>query len=105
MATCGMRGRHVYSFADTNVGKSILAVQIANAVAAGNEPFIPFIECEAGRQPVIYADLELSKRQFLNRYSSPDGMPIFLDRGLDARGAELCRLGRYCRRLAEKVPV
>ncbi|WP_279122264.1 AAA family ATPase [Muribaculum intestinale] len=69
-------------FADTNVGKSILAVQIANAVAAGNEPFIPFIECEAGRQPVIYADLELSKRQFLNRYSSPDGMPIFLDRGL-----------------------
>ncbi|WP_289768065.1 AAA family ATPase [Muribaculum intestinale] len=69
-------------FADTNVGKSILAVQIANAVAAGTEPFIPFIECEAGRQPVIYADLELSKRQFLNRYSSPDGMPIFLDRGL-----------------------
>ncbi|WP_300300783.1 AAA family ATPase [uncultured Muribaculum sp.] len=69
-------------FADTNVGKSILAVQIANAVASGKKPFIPCIECEAGRQPVIYADLELSKRQFLNRYSTPQGMPIFLDRGL-----------------------
>ncbi len=62
------------------ISKQVIAA--ANAVAAGNEPFIPFIECEAGRQPVIYADLELSKRQFLNRYSSPDGMPIFLDRGL-----------------------
>lgn len=69
-------------FADTNVGKSILAVQIANAVASGCEPFIPCLQCEAGRQPVIYADLELSKRQFLNRYSSPDGMPIYLDKGL-----------------------
>lgn len=69
-------------FADTNVGKSILAVQIANAIAMGEEPFIPNIEIETGRQPVLYADLELSKRQFLNRYSDSNGSPIYLSTGL-----------------------
>lgn len=69
-------------FADTNVGKSILAVQIANAIAMGKEQFIPDIAIEAGRQPVLYADLELSKRQFLNRYSAPDGGLLPLANGL-----------------------
>ncbi len=49
-------------FADSNLGKSILAVQIADAISIGNsaEPF----ECEAGSQPVLYCDFELSEKQF-----------------------------------------
>lgn len=54
-------------FADSNLGKSILAVQIANAISLGEskEPFE--IECEA--QPVLYCDFELSEKQFEARYS------------------------------------
>jgi len=43
-------------FADTNVGKSILAIQIANEIAAN--------------QKVLYFDFELSDKQFENRYSN-----------------------------------
>ncbi len=50
-----------FLFADTNAGKSILAVQIAEAVAAGRS--------EAGAQKVLYFDFELSAKQFERRYS------------------------------------
>jgi predicted ATP-dependent serine protease len=46
-------------FADTNLGKSILAVQIANEIAE--------------RQRVIYFDFELSDSQFGLRYTNEDG--------------------------------
>ncbi len=49
-------------FADSNLGKSILAVQIAEAVA------------RTGTQ-VLYFDFEMNNRQFLNRYSSGEGKP------------------------------
>jgi len=54
-------------FADSNLGKSILAVQIANSIstAEGINPF----DCEAEPQPVLYFDFELSKKQFEARYS------------------------------------
>lgn len=54
-------------FADSNLGKSILAVQIANAISIGQsmEPFI----CEAEAQPVLYCDFELTDKQFEARYS------------------------------------
>ena len=54
-------------FADTNLGKSILAVQIGNSISRG----IPIdgIELEAEPQKVIYFDFELSDKQFENRYS------------------------------------
>ncbi|WP_372800898.1 AAA family ATPase [Lutibacter sp.] len=54
-------------FADTNLGKSILAVQIANSISAG----IPTcgLALEAQQQPVIYLDFELSDKQFECRYS------------------------------------
>lgn len=45
-------------FANSNLGKSIFAVQIAEAIAAD--------------QPVLYLDCELSRKQFYSRYSSPD---------------------------------
>jgi len=54
-------------FADSNLGKSILAVQIADAISKGNgaSPF----EVEAAAQPVIYCDFELTNKQFEARYS------------------------------------
>ena len=45
--------------ADTNVGKSILAVQIANRIA----------ECVPKGESVLYADLEMSEKQLECRYS------------------------------------
>jgi len=54
-------------FADTNLGKSILAVQIANAISLGKD-LHPFV-CEAEAQPVLYFDFELTDKQFEARYS------------------------------------
>jgi len=54
-------------FADTNLGKSILAVQIGNSISKG-EPIRGF-KTEAKKQPVLYFDFELSDKQFENRYS------------------------------------
>jgi RecA-family ATPase len=54
-------------FADTNLGKSILAVQIGNSISKG-EP-IPGFKMEAAKQPVLYFDFELTEKQFENRYS------------------------------------
>ena len=54
-------------FADSNLGKSILAVQIANAISTGQSAN-PFT-CEAEPQPVLYFDFELSEKQFEARYS------------------------------------
>jgi RecA-family ATPase len=54
-------------FADSNLGKSILAVQIANAISTG-ETMHPFT-FEAEAQPVLYCDFELSDKQFEVRYS------------------------------------
>ncbi|MEJ7847557.1 MAG: AAA family ATPase [Pyrinomonadaceae bacterium] len=54
-------------FADTNVGKSILAVQITDSIACGRQ--IDGIPTEAEGQKAIYFDFELSDKQFEGRYS------------------------------------
>lgn len=54
-------------FADTNIGKSILSVQIGNSLSNG-EPIRGFAN-ETGRQKVLYFDFELSAKQFEVRYS------------------------------------
>jgi hypothetical protein len=54
-------------FADTNLGKSILAVQIGNSISKGE--FISGFKFEAQKQPILYFDFELSDKQFENRYS------------------------------------
>ncbi|MBE7687849.1 AAA family ATPase [Tenacibaculum finnmarkense] len=54
-------------FADTNLGKSILAVQIGESISSG-KPVSGF-KLEAEPQKVLYFDFELSKKQFENRYS------------------------------------
>lgn len=54
-------------FADTNLGKSILAVQIGNSISQGEH--IPGFILEPSKQPILYFDFELSDKQFENRYS------------------------------------
>lgn len=54
-------------FADSNLGKSILAVQIADSISRG-KPVKEF-KLEAKKQPVLYFDFELSAKQFEVRYS------------------------------------
>jgi hypothetical protein len=58
-------------FADTNIGKSVLAVQIADSISR-QSPIGPFaIDAEPAK--VLYIDFELSTRQFHQRYSGPQG--------------------------------
>lgn len=54
-------------FADTNVGKSVLAVQIGNSISRGQQ--IPGFKLETQKQPVLYFDFELTDKQFEQRYS------------------------------------
>ena len=54
-------------FADSNLGKSILAVQIADSISRGEQ--IQGFKLEAKKQPVLYFDFELSAKQFEVRYS------------------------------------
>jgi len=54
-------------FAENGVGKSLLAVQIANSVSLGCP--INGFKLEAERQPVLYFDFELTDKQFEGRYS------------------------------------
>ena len=54
-------------FADTNLGKSILSVQIGNGISKNEQ--IPGFKLESKKQPILYFDFELSDKQFENRYS------------------------------------
>jgi hypothetical protein len=54
-------------FADTNLGKSVLAVQIADSISRGAP--IPGFAMSAFRQPVLYFDFELTAKQFQMRYT------------------------------------
>lgn len=54
-------------FSDTNIGKSILAVQIGNSISRGEN--IPGFGFEATLQKIVYFDFELSDKQFEARYS------------------------------------
>ena len=55
-------------FADTNLGKSILAVQIADSISKGKP--IPGFKLETKAKKVLYIDFELSDKQLENRYSN-----------------------------------
>jgi RecA-family ATPase len=54
-------------FSDSNLGKSILAVQIANSISKGEQ--IRGFKLSAKKQKVLYFDFELSAKQFEVRYS------------------------------------
>jgi len=59
-------------FADTNIGKSLLAVQIADMIASGPyaSGWLPELKSELPGESVLYVDFELSTSQFARRYSS-----------------------------------
>jgi RecA-family ATPase len=65
---CMHQGEVCFLFADTGLGKTILAIQIGVSIASG-VPVAGF-EMEAPAQPVLYLDFELSDKQFQNRYSA-----------------------------------
>lgn len=67
-------------FADTNLGKSILAVQIADSISQGNP--IPGFKLEAQTQMVLYFDFELTDKQFQNRYSVDYEKPYHFNNNL-----------------------
>jgi len=54
-------------FAENGVGKSLLAVQIANSISKGI-PIAGF-RLQSDKQPVLYFDFELTDKQFEARYS------------------------------------
>jgi hypothetical protein len=69
-ALCGefwYEGEVTILFADTNVGKSILSVQIADIVSKGDKHGL--FGCQANAQYILYLDFELSDKQFEKRYS------------------------------------
>ena len=63
-------------FSDSNLGKSILSVQIADSISDGKQ--IRGFRLEADKQPVLYFDFELSAKQFEVRYSTKnDAQKVF----------------------------
>ncbi|PJJ84523.1 AAA family ATPase [Mucilaginibacter auburnensis] len=73
-------------FADTNLGKSILAVQIGNSISHGKS--IAPLTLQTPAQAVVYFDFELSKKQFQHRYQNTEGLrhqwsPLFVRAEID----------------------
>lgn len=64
-------------FADSNVGKSIFAVQIADSITKGKP--IQGFSLEVTKTLVMYFDFELSNKQFEIRYSVKDKDNLFLE--------------------------
>jgi len=62
----------VVVFATTNVGKTVLAMQIADALSKGDSVFDD-LKNECGKLKVSYLDWELSAMQIINRYSNDNG--------------------------------
>ncbi len=59
-------------FSDTNQGKTILAVQIADTISSGRRATVG-LAMDAMAQKVAYCDFELSEMQFRKRYSDANG--------------------------------
>jgi len=63
-----LEGELCILFGDTNLGKSVLAVELADSLSAGVA--IPGFNLEGGPRTVLYLDFELSDKQFEARYSA-----------------------------------
>ena len=66
-------------FATTNVGKTILGMQIAEALASGSNVFQEdtVFENECDPMKVLYLDYELSLSQIVNRYTEQSGENLY----------------------------
>ena len=65
----------VFLFADSGIGKSILATQIAYEICKGESEYV---EVETGPQKVLYFDFELSDRQLARRYANANFPDTFI---------------------------
>ncbi len=65
-------GERCILFSDTNRGKTILAMQIADAISSGRRSTMG-LAMDAPAQKVAYCDFELSEMQFRKRYSDANG--------------------------------
>lgn len=80
-------GELALMFGAAGTGKSILAVQLAGALARGRD--IPGYDLEADPAPVLYVDLVMSGKQFSQRYGAGAcRFPSQLYRGRPPRGTE-----------------
>lgn len=79
-------GEITFLFAEPGIGKSILAVQLADNISRGrgslgakDSDAMPFdvLKNEAGRKKVLYYDFELLERELFERYSTDDQMYEF----------------------------
>jgi RecA-family ATPase len=66
-----LEGELAFLFGSTNVGKSILAVQIADAISRGAK--IAYFDEPKKPMRVCYFDFELTESQFFHRYSDENG--------------------------------
>lgn len=65
-------GENCILFSDTNLGKTILAMQVAEAISSGRRATVG-LAMDASAQKVAYCDFELSEMQFRKRYSDANG--------------------------------
>lgn len=77
------QGEFCILFADTNVGKSVLAVQIGSSIAHGKQIAQFALDVEPSK--VLYIDFELSTKQFYQRYTHPMGNYSFTENFLRAQ--------------------
>jgi len=70
LGECWHQGELCILFADTNAGKSVLAVQIGENIARAQNTG-PFA-CDAEPEKVLYVDFELTTTQFYQRYNHPE---------------------------------
>jgi hypothetical protein len=72
-------------FGPTNVGKSILAVEIADAIASGGSALSGRLKSEVGPVKVLYLDFEMKASKFKGRFDgrnfSPNFKRVVLDGG------------------------
>lgn len=64
-------------FGPTNVGKSILAVEIADAIASGGSVLSGKLKSEVGPINVLYIDLEMNATKFKKRFDGREFSPNF----------------------------
>ena len=105
-----MEGEHTLLFADTNLGKSIFATQIALAAASGNN-CLPDLVNETGPKKVLYLDFELGPQQWGKRYANRDGKTLvesfqwpdnFTRAEIDPQNLPTGNLGKFVLRAIEE---
>lgn len=76
-----MNGELHVLFGDTGCGKSVFAVQVADALSKGKGVF-NVLQNEHQKQKILLYDFELSDKQFFKRYTDENGKPFPFDENL-----------------------